>query len=270
MNLIDALRPDETIALEGRALVTGGTSGIGLAFARALAARGLDLVLVARNPERLAETAQQLHDQYDVDVETLSADLSNAEETAKVARRLSDDAEPVTVLVNNAGHGLHTPLATDQVEIHQHGIDLMVRAVLTLGAAAATAMRRRGAGMIINVGSVAGTLPLGGYSAIKSWVNTYSDALAIELEGTGVHVTGLLPGWVRTEFHERAKIKASAIPDILWLEADRVVEDCLEAAQRGTKRTIPSLRFKLIVGLLEHGPRPLIHEIVRRVNGARR
>src|SRR5690606_26295308 len=174
--------------LRGRALVTGGTSGIGLAFARALAARGCDLLLVARDPARLEATAEELHRRFGVDVQTMSADLSDCDDTERVAQRLVSDSDPIEVLVNNAGHGLHDPIAQRDLTVHLRALDVMVRAVLVLGGRGAAAMAERGHGVIINVGSVAGLIAQNNYSAIKAWVNTFSDALGLELEGTGVRV----------------------------------------------------------------------------------
>ena len=122
----------------------------------------------------------------------------------------------------------------------------MCRTVLVLGGAAGRAMRDRGAGTIINVSSTAGFVTMGSYSAVKAWVTSYSEGLSVELRGTGVQVTALMPGWVRTEFHTRAGIKGSSIPGVLWLDADRLVEDCLRDVARGRPVSIPSKRWKVI------------------------
>ncbi|PFG39171.1 hypothetical protein ATJ97_1666 [Georgenia soli] len=256
--------------LHGRALVTGGTSGIGLSFARALASRGCDLVLVARDEARLAKTAEQLRWRYGVEVETIVADLSRRDAVGAVAARLADPVSPVEILVNNAGRGLHVPLLAEDPSEHEEALDLMVRAVLVLGGAAGRAMKARGHGVIVNVASVAGLIPMGGYSAIKSWVRTYSESLSLELDGTGVTVTALLPGWVRTEFHDRAGIRASSIPDALWLEADRVVEDCLADVEKGRVRSVPSRRFATLAFLAEHAPRPLVRRATAIIKGSRK
>ncbi|WP_324650943.1 SDR family NAD(P)-dependent oxidoreductase [Georgenia sp. H159] len=255
--------------LRGRALVTGGTSGLGLEFARALAARGLSLVLVARNPERLEKTADQLRWRYGVEVETLVADLATRDDVDAVAARLSDDASPVDVLVNNAGHGVHVPLLAEDLTEHHRSLDVMVRAVLVLGNAAGRSMVTRGHGAIINVASVAGRVPMGAYSAIKSWVDTYSESLSIELAGTGVQATSLLPGWVRTEFHERAQIRTTAIPDFLWLEADSVVAAALDDVERGKVRSVPSKRFGVLAFLAAHAPRPVVRRATAMIRGGR-
>ncbi len=251
------------------ALVTGGTSGIGAAFARALAARGDDLILVARDAERLGSAADELAQRYGVQVETLPADLAAPDDVARVAERIASTDAPVDTLVNNAGFGMRVRLADADLAPHDHGIDVMIRAVLHLGGAAARAMRERGRGTIINVGSTAGLITLGNYSAIKAWVSVYSESLAVELAGTGVQVTVLCPGWVRTEFHHRAKVNASAIPESLWLDADEVVADTLADVAKGKIVSIPSRRYKVLTFLLRHAPRAAVHAVSAKINSSR-
>lgn len=255
--------------LGARALVTGGTSGLGLDFARALAAQGLALVIVARDTDRLAHTAAELGSRYGVEVETLVADMARRTDVEAVAQRLADKDAPVDVLINNAGHGMHLPLATTDTTEHERSLDVMVRAVLVLGGAAASTMRERGRGSIINVASVASLIPMGAYSAIKAWVRVYSESLTLELAGTGVQVTALLPGWVRTEFHERAEIRTSAIPRFLWLSSSRVVAEGLAAVGRGKVRSVPSKRFRVIAFLAEHAPRRWVRWATSKIKGGR-
>jgi uncharacterized protein len=246
------------------ALITGGTSGIGANFARILASRGYDLVLVARDAERLEAVAKELTEATGVAVTTIRADLSKRADVGRVADRLEDSTQPIEMLVNNAGFGVHTKLASVDTEPHEHALLVMVNAVLVLGGAAARAMRARGHGTIINVSSTAGFITMGSYSAIKAWVTSYSEGLAVELRGSGVHVTALCPGWVRTEFHERAGINAASIPRALWVDGDHLVESALRDAKRGRVISIPSLRFKLLVFALRHVPR----RTVRSVSGS--
>ncbi|WP_235939493.1 SDR family NAD(P)-dependent oxidoreductase [Occultella kanbiaonis] len=260
----------ERSPLTGTAMVTGGTSGIGLAFARGLAGRGLDLVLVARDAARLESTAADLRHEFGVAVETLTADLAEPDGVAVAVARLTRPETPVTVLVNNAGHGVHTPLISEDPGPHLQAIDLMVSGVLVLGGAAGRAMSERGSGLIINVASVAGLIPMGSYSAIKAWVNAYSEGLGIELSGTGVRVMTLLPGWVRTEFHERAAIRTNSIPSVLWLDADRLVSDCLADVDRGRTRSVPSRRFKALAWGARHAPRPLVNRATALIKKGRR
>jgi short-subunit dehydrogenase len=251
------------------ALVTGGTSGIGAAFARALAARGDDLVLVARDADRLSQTAGDLKERHGVDVEVFPADLANPDDVARVAERLSSTDRPVDTLVNNAGIGVRARLTDADLGPHDHAIDVMVRAVLHLAGAAARAMRERGRGTIINVGSTSSYVALGDYSAIKAWVSVYTESLAVELAGTGVQATVLCPGWVRTEFHDRASLNVSAIPGALWLDADKLVADALIDAAKGKVVSIPSRRYKLLILFARHLPRRTIRVISAKINSRR-
>jgi uncharacterized protein len=248
------------------ALVTGGTSGIGAGFARAYAARGVDLVLVARDKARLAAMAAELHS---VSVETLVADLSDRRDVAKVAKRLEDSTRPVDILVNNAGFSHKISLLARDTDEFDRGLDVMLRAVLVLGGAAARAMVGRGSGSIINVGSTSGYIPTGAYSAIKAWVMSYTEALSTELRGTGVTTTVLAPGWVHTEFHDRGGVGKSAIPDFLWLDADKLVASAIRDAERGVVVSIPTLRYKVIIWFVRRLPQRTTRWLARKISTTR-
>jgi len=252
------------------ALITGGTSGIGAAFARALAARGDDLVLVARNPDRLAEMAIEIKDRYAVSVETIVADLGDRDDTLRVADRVASADQPIDLLVNNAGFGVHARLTAADTSPHEYAFDVMCRAVLILAAAAGRAMTARGHGAIINVSSTAGFLTMGGYSAIKAWATAFSESLAVELAGTGVTVTALCPGYVRTEFHQRAEINASKIPGPAWLDADVLVADCLADVAHRRVVSIPSARYKVGIFLARHVPRSAVRAVSGLLSSGRR
>ena len=252
------------------ALVTGGTSGIGAAFARALAARGDDLVLVARDAERLAEMAAEIKERYAVDVEILTADLGDRDDTLRVADRVASAEQPIDLLVNNAGFGVHTRLTAADSSPHEYALDVMCRAVLILAAAAGRAMTARGHGAIVNVSSTAGFVTMGSYSAIKAWATSFSEGLAVELAGTGVTVTALCPGYVRTEFHQRAEINASKIPGPAWLDADELVAGCLEDVARQRVISIPSARWKVAIFLARHAPRRAIRAFSAKLSSGRR
>jgi short-subunit dehydrogenase len=250
-------------------LITGGTSGIGAEFARQLAARGDDLVLVARDPDRLAETATELKERYGVSIETISADLGVRDEVLNVAKRLASAEQPVEMLVNNAGFGLRTPLVIEDTSRHEYGIEVMIRAVLILGAAAGVAMRARGRGQIVNVSSTSGFIAMNGYSAIKAWVTTYSEALAGELAPHGVTVTALCPGYVRTEFHERASIRTGSIPRQMWVDLDKLVAEALQDVAKGKVISIPTRRFKVMIFAARHFPRSAVRAVSRRMASSR-
>jgi uncharacterized protein len=251
------------------ALITGGTSGIGAAFARALAVRGDDLVLVARNADRLSDIATELKERYAVNVETVVADLTIRADVAGIAERLTSLEQPIDMLINNAGFGVRAKLTDADTTPHEQAIDVMIMAVLMLGAAAGRTMRQRGSGTIINVSSTAGFVAMGSYSAIKAWVTTYTEGLANELHGTGVRVTALCPGYVRTEFHERAGINMGSLPQLMWLDADRLVADCLNDAAAGKVISIPSKRYKMMITICKHLPHRAIRVISRRLTSAR-
>ncbi|WTN46255.1 SDR family oxidoreductase [Streptomyces sp. NBC_00631] len=250
------------------ALVTGATSGIGAAFARALADRGWDLVLVARDRERLGRMAAEL-ESLDRAVEVLPADLSDRADVARVAARLEDPARPVDMLVNNAGFGVRTPMTSAGTAPHDQAIEVMGRVVLVLAGTAGRAMRERGHGAIVNVSSTAGFVTLGSYSAVKAFVTSLSEGLANELHGTGVTVTALCPGWVRTEFHTRAGIRSSSVPDFLWLDARQVVETALRDVRRGRVISVPGFRYRSLIWLTRHLPRRTVRWISRRISSSR-
>lgn len=254
--------------LTGRALITGGTSGIGLAFAKALASRGCDVVLVARGQERLVRVAAELRARFGVEVEELPADLSNAAGVAVVCERLAADPA-VDILVNNAGQGLHHKLATTDYAPLEEAINLMATGVVKVGGAAGAAMKARGHGVIINTASVSGLVPMGLYSAIKALVKTWSDALSIELKPAGVQVVTFMPGWVRTEHHMRAGISTANLPDSIWLDADDVAEETLRAVDAGKTRVTPSLKFKIISALAEHAPKKAVWAVTSKISRGR-
>ncbi|WP_232547134.1 SDR family NAD(P)-dependent oxidoreductase [Propioniciclava soli] len=251
------------------ALVTGATAGIGAAFARQLAARGDDLVLVARDADRLATIATELQATHGVAVETLQADLSDADDLHRVAERVASAEKRVDLLVNNAGFGPTASLLDDLGE-HDRAWAVMGEAVVVLSNAAARAMVTRGHGRVLNVASLSAWVTQGEYSAIKSFVKLYNEALAGELRGTGVTATALCPGWVTTEFHERASIQTSAIPTAVWVDADRCVREALAHADAGRVVSLPTKRWKAMAIALQLAPRPLVRALSGAIGRDRR
>ncbi len=253
----------------GTALITGGTSGIGAAYARALAERGDHLVLVARDHTRLEATAAELRATYGVQVEVLQADLADRTHVNTVVARLESSVDPITTLINNAGFGLHADLLTSDTETDERAFDVMIRAVYLLGGAAARSMLRRGGGEIINTASSAAFITTGNYSAIKSWVLIYSEALATQLQGSNVHVTAFCPGWVHTEFHRRAEIDSSKLPSIVWIDVDKAVREALEYSRRGRVICIPTPQWKFAVALARVVPRGTIRWVSGKLTRSR-
>src|SRR5690242_15516890 len=231
------------------ALITGSTAGIGAAFARRLSADGHDLVLVARDTKRLREQATELHDRHGVEAEVLTADLATDDGIEAVATRLGDRRNPVDLLVNNAGFGnkgryLEVSMADELRMLKVH-----CEAVLRLTSAAAEAMRERGRGGVVNVASVAAFVPRGTYGASKAWVVQFTQGVAKDLAGTGVRLMALCPGFVRTEFHERAGMGTDNLPGWMWLDADKLGAAALADLARGTSLSRPDARHKALMGV---------------------
>ena len=240
------------------ALITGASSGLGAEFARQLAERGADLVLVARDSEALEEVAAQLRSS--VAVEVLVADLTVARQREKVVTRLQDAGRPIEVLVNNAGYGLPLAFERNDIEDEARHLALHVEAPMRLAHAALGPMLTRGSGRIINVASVAGFIPRGTYGAVKAWVVSFSRWANVRYAPRGVTVTAVCPGFVHTNFHERLGLPPGqeGIPSPMWLNAADVVREALRDSARGKAVSIPSLRYKLVVGLTRLVPTSLV------------
>ncbi|WP_127841396.1 SDR family NAD(P)-dependent oxidoreductase [Actinomyces wuliandei] len=270
----------------GTALVTGATSGLGLELAWQLAQAHHDLVLVARDEQRLRHLADELHQIAGVGAQVLAADLAVPEDCARVAQRLRQGqsapsgpggtsaphtaeqvgSRAVDLLVNNAGFGLGQSFVGGDLAREERALDVMVRAVLVLSHAAAQAMTARGHGAILNVSSMTARTAMGTYAAHKAWVLSFTEGLASELEGSGVTATALCPGLVRTGFHAAAGVDEATWRGPVWLDAERVAAEGLAAVRRGQVICTPSLRYRSASALLRTAPR----WFVRRVAGTSR
>jgi uncharacterized protein len=225
------------------ALITGASSGIGATYAERLAKRGHDLLLVARDAQRLQALAERLRNAYGIAVEVMPADLTQQSDVLKVERRLREDAA-IGLLVNNAGVAMNGPLATADLERAQDMIQLNVVALTRLAAAAAANFSAVGRGGIINLGSVVALAPEmfnAVYSATKAYVLSLSQTLAGELRDTGVQVQVVMPGVTRTEIWERSGADASALPPSMIMEVGEMVDAALAGFDRKELVTIPSL-----------------------------
>jgi short-subunit dehydrogenase len=220
-----------------RAVVTGASSGIGAAFARLLAARGDEVVLVGRDRARLETVAAGLGGHVDVVV----ADLTREDELATVEMLLRDATVPVGLLVNNAGAGWYGPVVDHDPEHLRDTVALNVTALIRLTRAVLPGMVHRGSGGVINVSSVAGSSPsanMATYAATKAFVDSWSASVVRELHGTGVVVTNVKPGYVRSEFHARSGEDLVHVPDAEWLAPGDVARRALAAHARGRRSVV--------------------------------
>jgi len=227
----------------GTALVTGASSGIGKVYADRLAHRGYDLILVARENDRLTALAAKLKAEAGVNAEVLQADLTDKADLKKVEQRLRDDAS-ITLLLNNAGLGGNGPLALADTDGVEKIVQLNVVAVARLASAAAKAFATRKSGTIVNVGSVLGLAPEmfpGVYPATKSFVLTLSQSLHNELGKSGVRIQAVLPGATRTEIWERSGKNVDDLPAEMVIEVDEMVDAALAGFDQGESVTIPTL-----------------------------
>ncbi|MFJ6001605.1 SDR family NAD(P)-dependent oxidoreductase [Arthrobacter sp. NPDC092385] len=270
-------------------LITGATSGIGAEFARQFAARGCDLVLVARNGDALEGTAAALRGQWGVGVETIAADLLDDDGLERVLTRLRAEAPPtgpeagpepgpgpgpeagertapraVTVLVNNAGYGLVKPFADNPLEDEIRHLRIHVEVPLSLAHAALQSMRPRRTGTIINVASVAGFTPRGTYGAAKAAVISFSRWANITYGPEGIRVTAVCPGFVHTEFHQRMGARKADVPGPMWLDAGLVVREALRDTAAGKAVSIPSLRYKALTALARVAPPSVVARLAQR------
>lgn len=245
------------------ALVTGASSGIGVEIARVLAARGHGLTLVARRREELEALAADIGES--VRIEVLPADLSDADERAALPDRVADLGLQVGMLVNNAGLSTFGPVARSTPAAEVNMVEVNVTAVVDLTTRFLPGMVERGGGAILNVASMAAFQPLpgqSGYAATKAFVLSYSQGLTGELRGTGVSVTALCPGPVRTGFAEAAGISddmaAASFPSFMWESAEQVAEAGVAALLSGHPTAIPGLANRATALLGRFTPRSVL------------
>ncbi len=227
----------------GVALVTGASSGIGAIYAERLARRGHDLILVARDRQRLNALAQRISSQTQRAVEVIAADLGQRDQLATVERRLQQDAD-ISVLVNNAGIGTHTPLLQSDVERMTAMVELNVTALMRLTYAAVPQMAARGRGTVINISSIASVAPEilnGVYGGSKAFVTAFTQSLHKELVGTGVRVQAVLPGATATDFWATGGLPVENLPREIVMPAEDLVDAALHGLDRGELITLPSL-----------------------------
>lgn len=254
------------------AVITGASAGIGATFARKLAARGYDLLLIARREDRLRSLANEMSEVYHVHTDFMTADLADPRDVELVAQRVQS-APQLGLMVNNAGFGLHGLFFEADIEGQAAMHQVHVMATMRLTHAALKNLVARGAGGVINVASVAGFAPAPGsvsYNATKAWMINFTEGIAMELaaRGSKVRVEALCPGFTLSEFHDVIGMDRSAIAKSLWMTADFVVEDSLKGLERGEIVVIPGWKYKLIVTGLKWIPDGLRRKLMAR--GTRR
>ena len=241
------------------ALVTGATAGIGESFTRLLASKGFNIALVARDEARLHERAANLREKYGVQTYVLPADLATAQGCAAVEEYLQEF--DIEVLINNAGFGINKAFTASDLKAEQDLLDVLVRTPMRLMHVALPKMMARNSGTIINVSSVASFIAGGTYSASKSYLTVLSESLHTEVRETNVKISALSPGFTRTEFHQRARMKMKGLPDFMWLDSDQLVAASWSDAQSGKAVSIPGWQYKILIALISLAPRSAVRKI---------
>ena len=239
------------------ALITGATVGIGDCFARLLASEGYNLIINARSKDKLEERAEYLRQNYKVKVTVIAADLST--ECEVVESYLQNNQ--IDVLVNNAGFGLNQSFLSSEIEDEQRVLDVLVRAPMRLMHAVLPQMRKRDSGIVINVSSTAAFIAGGHYSAAKSYLTVMSESLHTQMLPTNVKISSLNPGFVRTEFHQRAGMKMGAIPNFMWLDGDFLVKQAWRDTLKGKAISIPGWQYKVLRAIIAIAPRSYVRKM---------
>jgi short-subunit dehydrogenase len=240
------------------AFITGASSGIGKEFAVQLAERGFDLVLVARDEDRLNAVGKKISQKYGVDYEVIKSDLSKVSEVNELADKLKTDRFSVEFLVNNAGFGLNKAFHKSSPEEEKALLEVLVTAPLVLTQAALTRMLENQKGYVVNVGSVAAWITSGTYSAAKSWLHSFTESMHAQYSKQGIIVSAVAPGFTKTEFHQRANINMSGVPSWLWLEDKKVVKAAIEGALAAKSLIVPGVQYKALKLMADFMPRSTI------------
>lgn len=241
------------------ALVTGATAGIGESFSRLLASHKYNIVLVARDMPRLEERAHGLEQKFGVKTHVIQADLATDEGCALIEKFIEENH--IDVLINNAGFGTNKSFTISDLHTEQQLLDVLVRTPMRLMHRVLPQMKERNSGVIINVSSVAGYIAGGSYSASKSYLTVLSESLNTELSSTNIKVSALCPGFTRTEFHQRGRMSMKALPNFMWLDADRLVEQSWRDALKGDAVSIPGWQYKLLYFLVQSVPRSIVRKV---------
>ena len=241
------------------ALVTGATAGIGESFTRLLAAKGFNLVLVARDEARLHERAAGLRENFGAESVVIVADLATEAGCAKVEDYIR--ANEIEVLINNAGFGINKAFTMSDLAKEEEVLKVLVRTPMRLMHVALPAMKERNSGVVINVSSVASFIAGGAYSASKAYLTVLSESLSTELSATNIKVSALCPGFTRTEFHQRGRMKMAGLPNFMWLNSDVLVAKAWKDAVAGKPVSIPGWQYKTLVGIISLLPRSIVRRL---------
>lgn len=241
------------------ALVTGATAGIGESFTRLLASKGFNIALVARDEARLHERAAALREKFAVQTFVLPADLATDQGCSAVEDYLKEFE--IEVLINNAGFGINKAFTASTLDAEQDLLDVLVRTPMRLMHVMLPQMKVRNSGTIINVSSIASFIAGGTYSASKSYLTVLSESLHTELRGTNIKISALCPGFTRTEFHERGRMRMKGLPEFMWLDSDQLVARSWSDAQSGKTVSVPGWQYKLLVGFISILPRRIVRSI---------
>ena len=257
-------------SVSNTALVTGASSGIGASIAAKLASRGFSLILVARREERLRSLATDLSSEHGVDVDVIACDLGDESERDRLQSELGGRGRAVEVLVNNAGFGHQADFATSPRERMVEMVRLNVEAVVDLTSRFITPMVERGRGSVINIASLGAFQPLPGsavYGASKAFVLSFSEAIRTELRGSGVTVTAVCPGPVRTEFMEVADVPGveDRTPGIVWMSAEDIAHQAVEGAANDKRVVVPGMLNRAGALAGQHSPRALALPLIGRI-----
>ena len=241
------------------ALVTGATSGIGESFTRLLAGKGFNLVLVARDEARLNERAAGLKQNFGAESVVIVADLATEAGCAKVEDYIR--ANEIEVLINNAGFGINKAFTMSDLAKEEEVLKVLVRTPMRLMHVALPAMKERNSGVVINVSSVASYIAGGAYSASKAYLTVLSESLSTELSATNIKISALCPGFTRTEFHQRGRMKMAGLPNFMWLNSDVLVAKAWKDAISGKPVSIPGWQYKTLVGIISLLPRTAVRRL---------
>ena len=241
------------------ALVTGATVGIGESFARLLASKNYNIVLVARDLPRLKERATGLATISGVQTRGIQADLSTDIGCATIEKYIAENE--IDVLINNAGFGINKAFTVSELKDEQALFDVLVRTPMRLMHVALPGMKVREKGVIVNISSVASFIAGGSYSAAKSYLTVLSESLHTELAGTKIHVSALCPGFTRTEFHQRGRMSMKGLPAFMWLDADRLVAKAWSDALKGRAISVPGWQYKVLTFVIGIAPRSLVRRL---------